>query len=111
MFQKFKEWKAMVENQRGWKVKALRSDNGREYTSTEFKEYLALHRIKHQLSIPRQPKQNGVAERMNRTLLERARSIRLQADMPEGLWAEAVNHAAFLINRSPSTAIDLQTPK
>src|SRR4051812_21770848 len=48
---------------------------------------------------------------MNRTLLERARSIRLQAGMPEGLWAEAVNHAAYLINRSPSTAIDLQTPE
>src|SRR4051812_14212390 len=46
---------------------------------------------------------------MNRTLLERARSIRLQAGMPEGLWAEAVNHAADLINRSPSTTIDLQT--
>ena len=77
VFQKFKEWKTMVENQRGRKVRALRSDNGGEYTSTEFKEYLARHGIKHQLSIPGRPEQNGVAERMNRTLLERARSIRL----------------------------------
>src|SRR4051812_48430507 len=111
VFQKFKEWRTMVENQRGRKVKTLRSDNGGEYTSTEFKEYLARHGIKHQLSIPGRPEQNGVAERMNRTLMDRARSIRLQAGMPEGLWAEAVNHAAFLINRSPPTAIDLQIPQ
>ena len=58
VFQKFKEWKAMVENQRGRKVKALRSDNGGEYTSMEFKEYLARHGIKHQLSIPGLPEQN-----------------------------------------------------
>src|SRR5436190_17469348 len=77
VFQKFKEWKTMVENQRGRKVKALRSDDGGEFTSMEFKEYLARHRIKHQLSILGQPEQNGIAERMNRILLERAQNIRL----------------------------------
>ena len=40
VFQKFKEWKAMVENQKGRKVKVLRSDNGGEYISGEFKGYL-----------------------------------------------------------------------
>ena len=42
----------MVENQTGRKVKVLRSDNGGEYTSKEFKDYLASKDIKHQLSIP-----------------------------------------------------------
>jgi len=71
----------MVKNQTGQKVKVLRSDNGGEYTSKEFKDYLASKGIKHQLSIPRRPKQNGNAERMNRTLIECAHSIRLQSDI------------------------------
>ena len=48
---------------------------------------------------------------MNWTLTERACSIRLQADMSEGFWAEAVNHTSYLVNMSPSIAIDLQIPE
>ena len=47
VFQKFKDWKAMVENQKGRKVKVLRSDNEGECTSGEFKEYLADAGIQH----------------------------------------------------------------
>jgi len=56
-------------------VKVLRSDNRGEYTSTEFKVYLAGKSIEHQLSILGRSEQNRVEERMNRTLTERARSI------------------------------------
>ena len=97
----------MVENQTGRKVKVLRSDNRGAYTSKEFKDYLASKGIKHQLSISGRPEQNRVAEGMNRTLTEHACSIRLQIDMSEGFWAEAVNHTSYLINMSPSTVIDL----
>jgi len=100
----------MVENQTGRKVKVLRSDNGCEYISKKFKDCLASKGIKHQLSISGQAEQNRVAERMNQTLTECARSIRFQADMLEGFWAKAVNHASYLVNISPSTAIDLQIP-
>ena len=48
---------------------------------------------------------------MNRTLKERARNIRLQADMLEEFWAEGVNHVSYLVNMSPSIAIDLQIPE
>ena len=48
---------------------------------------------------------------MNRTLTERAHSIRLQADMSEEFWAEAVNHASYLVNMSLSITIDLQIPE
>ena len=67
----------MVENQTGRKVKVLRSDNGGEYTSKESKDYLISKGIKHQLSIPGRTEQNEVAEHMNRTLTERACSIKL----------------------------------
>jgi len=45
---------------------------------------------------------------MNRTLTERARNIRLQTDMSEEFWAKDVNHTSYLVNISPSTAIDFQ---
>ena len=48
---------------------------------------------------------------MNQTLIERARSIRLQADMSEGFWAEAVNHVSYLVNMSSSITIGLQIPE
>ena len=48
---------------------------------------------------------------MNQILTEHARSIRLHADMSEGFWAEAVNHASYLVNMSPSIAINLQIPE
>ena len=78
-------------------VKVLSSDNGGEYTPTEFKAYLAGKDIEHRLSVPRQSEQNGASEHMNRTLTGRARGIRLQADMSEEFWAEAVSHAYFLV--------------
>ena len=103
--------KNLMENQTGWKMKVLRSDNGGEYTSKEFKDYLASKGIKYQLSISGRSEQNGVAERVNWTLTERACSIRLQADMSEEFWTEGVNHASYLVNMSPSTAIDFQIPE
>ena len=46
-----------------------------------------------------------MAERMNRTIMERARSMRLHAGLPLHMWAEAVNTAVYLINRGPSTPL------
>ena len=51
-------------------VKILRTDNGGEYTSSEFNDYLKVQGIKHELTVPKSPEQNGVAERLNRTLVE-----------------------------------------
>ena len=62
----------MVKNLTRQKVKVLRPDNGCEYTSREFKNYLVSKGIEHQLSIPGRLEQDEVAERMNRTLIERA---------------------------------------
>ena len=45
---------------------------------------------------------------MNRTITERACSIKLQADMAERFWEETLIHASYLINMSPFTTVDLQ---
>lgn len=67
-FPKFKTWLAMVERETGKLMKCLRSDNGGEYTSTEFKQFCDTKGIKRHFTVPNTPQQNGVAERMNRTL-------------------------------------------
>src|SRR3954463_8931624 len=74
-FEKFKDFKALVEKQTEKKIKILRSDNGGEYTSHAFSRYLKEHGIQHQKSAPYVPEQNSVAERANRTIVERVRCM------------------------------------
>ena len=73
----------MVETKTGLKVKCLRSDNGGEYINGGFSEYCTAQGIRMEKTIPRTPHQNGVAEHMNRTLNERARSMRLHVELPK----------------------------
>jgi len=100
-----------VEKKKRQKVKFLRSGNEGKYTSMEFKEYLGSESIEHQLSILVWPKQNRVAERMNWTLIERARSIRLHVDMSEVFWEEVVSHSSYLVNKLSFIDVDLQIPE
>ena len=110
VFQKFVEWKSLVEKSSGYSVKNLRTDNGGEYTSTEFDKYLKKEGIEHQYTIPKTPEQNGVSERLNRTLVESIRSMLADSKLPHRFWAEALSTAAYLINRSPTRALDNMTP-
>jgi transposase InsO family protein len=59
----FREFGAQVENQTDKKMKVLRSDNGGEYTSDEFKDLCKEPRIKRELIVSYNPQQNEVAER------------------------------------------------
>ncbi|PZC85295.1 hypothetical protein B5X24_HaOG201791 [Helicoverpa armigera] len=68
--------------------------------------YAAASGIKHQTSTPYTPEQNGLAERMNRTLVERAKCMLFEAKLHKHFWAEAVVTAAYIINRSPSRALN-----
>ena len=62
-------------------------------------------------TIPRNPQQNDIAERMNRTMNKSTRSMRLHAGLPKMFWVEVVNIATYLINRSPSTPLDFKLPE
>ena len=81
-FEKFKEFKAQVENQTGKSVKTLRSDRGGEYLSAEFIEFLKEYRITSQLIPPGTPQLNCVSERENHTLLDMVRSMMSYIDLP-----------------------------
>ena len=105
VFATFKKWKAEVENQTGLKVKCLRSDNGEEYDKSEFKACCVAEGIRLMRKVLGKARQNGIAERMNRTLNERARSMRLHCGLPKTLWVYAVSTAAYLINRGPSVPL------
>ena len=110
VFQYFQEWKAMVERSTGHRIISLRTDNGSEYTSFEFQSYLKREGIKHELTVPRSPEQNGVAERFNRTLMEAVRSMLVGAQLPQRFWAEALATAVYLRNRSPTKTVSGLTP-
>lgn len=112
-FSMFKKWKALVENQTGKKIKKLRTDNGLEFVETEFTEYCAIHGIARHRTVRGKPQQNGVAERVNRTLLERVRCMLSNAGLwnMRHLWAEAASTACYLVNRSPHSSINFQIPE
>lgn len=97
----FENFRAQVENQAEKKIKKLRTDNGTEYVNSKMKKIMLKNGYVHQTTIPFTPEQNGTAERMNRTLLEKARCMMAEANLPKKFWAEAVNTAAYLVNRSP----------
>jgi transposase InsO family protein len=59
----------------------------------------------HQLTIPYTPEQNGVAERLNRTLLDSARTMLKHVDCDQRWWAEAVSTACYIKNRITTTGL------
>ena len=110
VFSKFLEWKALVERMSAYKIKTLRTDNGGEYTSREFNKYLRTEGIRHELTVPKTPEQNGVAERLNRTLVEGVRAMLTDSQLPHKFWAEALSTVVYLRNRSYSSVVSGMTP-
>ena len=76
----------------------------------EFAQFCKDRGISHEFTCPYTPEQNGVSERLNRTLIETARSMIYHAKVPLKFWAEAVNTAVYLRNRSPTNALKDKTP-
>ena len=80
-------------------VKRLRSDNGGEYISEEFKSLLLKNHIKHETSAPYSPHQNGTAERAWRSIFDMARSLLIDTELPRQFWTYAVMTSAHIRNR------------
>ncbi|KAH9650271.1 hypothetical protein KPL70_026312 [Citrus sinensis] len=109
--EKFKEWSTLVENQTGKKIKRLRTDNGLEYCSNEFDEFCKNKGIIRHKIVRHTPQQNGLAEKMNRTLLEKVRCMLFNANLSKHFWVEAVTTIVYLVNRSPSSTLNFRTPQ
>ncbi|GBP26795.1 Retrovirus-related Pol polyprotein from transposon TNT 1-94 [Eumeta japonica] len=108
---KFKEFKTEVENQSECKLKCIRTDNGLEYVNKPFSDFLISAGIRHQTTTHYTPEQNGAAERLNRTLVERAKCMILNAGLAKFFWAEAIKTAAYIINRFSTRSLSFKTPE
>ena len=84
-----KELHGRVERESGRNLKAVRADNGGEYQG-QFEEHCLLKGIRLEFTVPKTPELNGLAERMNQTIMERVRSMLAHAKLPKTFWAEAL---------------------
>ncbi|UYV76293.1 hypothetical protein LAZ67_13003282, partial [Cordylochernes scorpioides] len=108
-YEKIKDYVISAHTEFGKNIQTIRTDNGREYVNRQVEDFLNQSGIKHQLTVPYSPAQNGVAERKNRSLMEMTRCMLFDSGLPQSLWAEAVTTANYLHNRIPSKATD-KTP-
>ena len=102
---RFMDFVRSAERQSGKKLKIFRSDNGGEFTGRAFKDFLSENGIAHQLSVPRTPQQNGVAERVGRTITTITRAILRDSNLPQLRWPDAMRHATHLYNRTPHSSV------
>ncbi|CAJ2647891.1 unnamed protein product [Trifolium pratense] len=102
VFSMFKNFCVLAERQSENKLKVLRTDGGGEYNSKEFQTYCTQKGIIHEVTAPYTPQHNGLAERRNRTLLNMARCMLKSKGLPKCYWGEAVNTAAYVLNRCPT---------
>lgn len=98
VFCRFKEFKALVEKFTGKKIKVFYSDNCGEYVDKDFIDFCAKEGIRKEWTTPYNSEHNGVAERKNRTIVEVARAMMYDQDMPKFLWAEACNTTIYVQN-------------
>ena len=100
---------AKIENHWSKKVKKIRMDNGGEYVSQDFKKYCEHKGIELDYTPPYTPQLNSHAERLGRTLMNKTRALMFDSGIDKELWSEALLTATYLLNRSPSKAVD-KTP-
>ena len=103
LFEAYKIYKAMIEKLSGRLIKKIRTDNGGEYTSSEFEEYLRDDGTIHETSIAHNPHQNGISERYIRTLMRKIRCLLKESCLPARFWGELVHTATYLTNISPTS--------
>lgn len=101
----FKNYSNLVKNKFEKNIKVLHIDNGSEYCNTDFKNYLSDMGIELETTAPYTPQQNGRSERELRTIMESVRSMLYAKKLPQYLWAEAVNTAVYILNRSTSSQV------
>ena len=106
----YKTFAAWAQTQHNVKIKRLRSDRGGEYTGGDFTKFLQEQGTERRLTTHDTPQHNGVAESLNRRLLERVRAMLHYAELPKNLWGEAIMFAVWLKNRTSTRALGNVTP-
>ena len=107
---KLKAYVAYLKRQYDYKPKAFQADNSSEYVSNNLVNWCESKGINLQYTAPHSPEQNGIAERMNRTLVELVQAMSIAQNIPSNLWPEATKHAAYLRNQTHTWALDTLSP-
>jgi len=106
----FVKFKLLVEKQFNYTIKQFQSDNGGEYCSNIFKQFLSANGIFHRLSCPHTSQQNGLAERKHRHIMEMGLTFLAQSGLPKQFWVDAFLTSIFIINRLPTKVLDYLSP-
>ena len=109
-FTAYQYYEAWLKTQHDARVKALRSDRGGEYLTEEFSKHLKAAGTTRKLTVHDTPEYNGVAERLNRTIITKVRAMLHDSGSPHFLWAEATQHAVYLKNRTWTRTLGDTTP-
>jgi predicted GNAT family acetyltransferase len=100
----------MVRTQHSTLVKEFMTDAGGEYKSLDLRDKFKQMGILNRTSVPHMHQQNGRAERLNRTLIEKAQAMRFEACLPQSWWEFAVEYAFHVYNRTPIRRLKWRTP-
>ena len=109
-FDSYQAYEAWLSTQFSTKIKHLRSDHGREYLSAEFTNYLKSKGTERRVTVHDTPKHNGVAERLNRTLVEHVHAMTHASRLPKSLWGKVVMHATWVKNCTSTCHLGKKTP-
>ncbi|MBA3284504.1 MAG: DDE-type integrase/transposase/recombinase, partial [Nitrosopumilus sp.] len=110
VLEKFREFYTLMETQHKIKIKSILSDGGGEYVNEEFKKFSKEKGFIQRITPPYTPQRNGLAERFNRTIMEKVRCMINTANFEKEFWGEAVNYANYIRNCSP-TKLKEKTPE
>jgi Reverse transcriptase (RNA-dependent DNA polymerase)/gag-polypeptide of LTR copia-type/GAG-pre-integrase domain len=109
-FEVFKKFKAWVELATGNRIKALQDDKGGEYMSKAMEEYLTAEGIQRRHTMRAEPHSNGIAERANGIIANRATSLLYESKLPPSFWKHAVAVVCHTHNRMPTSPLPTSTP-
>ncbi|KAL5560474.1 hypothetical protein UlMin_036685 [Ulmus minor] len=99
-----------IQNEKGFSIVSIRSDDGKEFENKDFEKYCLQNGFEHNFSSPRTPQQNGVVERKNRSIQEMARTLLNENGLPKYFWGEAVHTSCYVLNRVSIRPILKKTP-
>jgi hypothetical protein len=100
LFEHFRSLALRLNNEHSNFLKVIHSDNGTEFRNISFNQFCLEHGVDQQFFTPCVPQQNGVVERKNRALVEMARTMLDEHRTPRCFWADAINTACYISNRT-----------
>lgn len=109
-FNNFQKQYTNITNLFSKNIKSIRSDNGIEFLSSNFKNFYFKHGINHQTAVPYNPQSNGRAERLNGVLISTATSLLEDSKLSRKYWEDTINVASYIYNKIPQSAINNNIP-